>query len=47
IKCTKRTSGTINTTLHRYHVRSCDGTATIITVGGTPACVYSISGGLQ
>ncbi|MBK9483301.1 MAG: hypothetical protein IPO02_15275 [Bacteroidetes bacterium] len=33
-------------TLHRHHcVPGCDGTATTITVGGTPAYAYSISGG--
>jgi hypothetical protein len=36
---------TINTTTPVTCVPGCDGTATTITVGGTPAYVYSISGG--
>ncbi|MBK6819174.1 MAG: hypothetical protein IPG85_06045 [Bacteroidetes bacterium] len=36
---------TINTTTPVSCVPGCDGTATTITVGGTPAYVYSISGG--
>ena len=35
----------INTTTPVSCVPGCDGTATTITVGGTPAYVYSISGG--
>ncbi|MBK6819173.1 MAG: hypothetical protein IPG85_06030 [Bacteroidetes bacterium] len=36
---------TINTTTAPTCLPGCDGTATTITVGGTPAYVYSISGG--
>ncbi|MBK9482262.1 MAG: hypothetical protein IPO02_09870 [Bacteroidetes bacterium] len=36
---------TINTTTPVTCVPGCDGTATTITAGGTPAYVYSISGG--
>jgi hypothetical protein len=36
---------TINTTTAPTCVPGCDGTATTITAGGTPAYVYSISGG--